>query len=88
MVNPAWIAMAKESIRLGTPSSACILRAEQASVGLAEEDLHGNVFGARIVAGVRIRVEVDLLEIRVAQSCQGFLAGAGRGDHAFENLTD
>ena len=40
------------------------LRAEETSVGLAEDDLQPEHLGARVVAGVRVREEVDLLVVR------------------------
>ena len=64
------------------------LRAEETAVGFAEEDFRRDVLGAGIVARVRIRVEVDLLEIRVAKLREDLLADAGLGDHALEDLAD
>ena len=52
---------------LGNPVLAEHLRAEQAAVGLPEDDFRREVFGARIVPRMRIRVEVDLLVVRVAK---------------------
>jgi len=37
---------------------------------------------------VRIRVEVDLLEVHVSELYKELLAGAGLGDRAFEDLAD
>ena len=43
------------------------LRPEEHAVGLAEDDLDGEQCGAGVIPGVGVRVEVDLLEIVVAQ---------------------
>ncbi len=55
------------------------LRAQQTAIGFAENDFHRDRFGARIITGVRIRVEVDLFVIGVAQPVQGFFADARPG---------
>ena len=47
------------------------LRAEQAPVGLPEEDLDRHHLGARVVARVRVHVEVELLEVRVPELPRG-----------------
>ena len=39
------------------------LRPEEAAIGFAEEDLHPEHLGARIVSGVGVREEVDLLVV-------------------------
>ena len=73
---------------LGNTVLAQHLRAEQASVGFAEDDFHRQVFSARVIPGVRIRVEVDLLEIRLPKLSKELLAGAGLGDRTLEDLAD
>ncbi len=82
------MAIAKASIRLATPSSREHLRTEEASVGFPKEDLDRHHLGARVIAGMRIRVEVDLLEVRVSQLRQGLLADAGLRDGGLEDLAD
>ncbi len=47
MVQPIWIAMAKESIRLANTVLAEHLRAEQLAIRFAEEDFDRQVLGAR-----------------------------------------
>ena len=44
------------------------LRPQEASVGLAEEDLHPDHLGVRVVPGVGVREDVDLFVIRVARA--------------------
>ena len=56
------------------------LRSEETAVGFPEDHLHGDGLGARVIAGVRIRVEVDLLVILVADLVEHLFAGAGPGD--------
>ena len=46
------------------------LRAEKASVGFAVDHFHGDRFRARIVARVRIRIQVDLFVVVVANAFQ------------------
>ena len=64
------------------------LRSEHAPVGLAKDDLHRDRLGARVVARVRVRVEVDLLEVGVTEPLQRLLVGAGPGDRGAEELDD
>ena len=64
------------------------LRAEDFAVGFAEDDLHPDHLGARVVPGVRIREEIDLLVVRVAEPLERFLADAGPGGRAAEQSDD
>ena len=81
--------MARALIRLSTAAVlAERLRAEEASVGLAEEDLHPEHLRARVVARVRVREEVDLLVVLVAEPPERLLAGAGPGRRAVEEPDD
>ncbi len=73
-------------IRLSTPSSPSALRADDAAVRLAEEDLHRDRPCARVVAGVRVRIQEDLFVVDVAAALERLLVDAGpcrrRTEHA------
>ena len=73
---------------LGDAVLAEHLRTEQASVGFSEENLDCEHLGARIISRVRVRVEVDLLEIHAPKLLEDLLARPGLGDRGLEDLTD
>ena len=64
------------------------LRAEQRAVRLAEDHLQPEHLRARVVAGVRVREEVDLLVVGVAERAERLLADAGPGGGAAEQADD
>ena len=64
------------------------LRPEETSVGFPENDFQHDRFGARVVPRVRVREQVDLLEVIVAQPGEKLLVGAGRGDRGPEDPED
>jgi hypothetical protein len=53
------------------------LCSEQTPVGPAEENLQSEHLGARVLAGTRIREEIDLLAVLVAESFQRLFADPG-----------
>ena len=70
------------------PVLADRLRAEETAVRLPEDDFDRQVFGARIVPRMGVRVEVDLLVIRVAEPDEHLLADAGPGGRGPEQPDD
>ena len=60
------------------------LGAEQAAIGLAKQHLHRNRLRARIITGVGVRKQVNLLVVLIAEPLQRFFTGAGPGCGAFE----
>ena len=64
------------------------LRSEHASVGLAEQELHRDRLGAGVVPGVRVRIQIDLLEVAVTEALERLLVGAGPCDRRAEQPDD
>ena len=70
----------KSADPLVDPIFAERLRTQQTPIGFAENDFHRDRFGARVIARVRIGIEVNLFVIVIAQPFQGFFADARPGD--------
>ena len=82
--------MARALIRLSTagPSSPSACAPRTFPSDLRKMNFKPEHLGARVVAGVRIREQVDLLVVRVAELLERFLADAGPGGGAAEQPDD